>query len=234
MNQVQKRRFKDDLFEQFARIGKALSSGRRLELLELLAQAERSVEDLAAETGQSVANTSQHLQLLRQARLVDTRREGNYIRYRLADANVLRVWLAMRDLGEARFAEIGRLVDTFLTDRRSLEPLTCAELQRRIREGSAVVIDVRPAEEYTAGHIAGARSIPVAEVRARMKEIPKKQLVVAYCRGPFCVFADQAVQLLRTSGYRALRLETGFPEWEAQGLPVERNVAHVRVPYGHD
>jgi rhodanese-related sulfurtransferase len=222
MNSVEKRRFKDELFEQFARIGKALSSGRRLELLELLAQAERSVEDLAAGTGQSVANTSQHLQVLRHAQLVDTRREGNYIRYRLADPKVLRVWLAMRDLGEARFAEIGRLVETVLKDRRDLEPVTCTELQRRIREGSAVVLDVRPVEEYAAGHIAGARSIPVSEVRARMKEIPKKQLVVAYCRGPYCVFADQAVELLRTSGYRALRLDVGFPDWQSKGMPVER------------
>src|SRR6266568_5591203 len=144
MNTAKKRHFKDALFEQFARIGKALSSGRRLELLELLAQAERTVEDLAVETGQSVANTSQHLQVLRQAQLVETRREGTYIRYRLADENVLRLWLAMRDLGQARLAEIGRLVETFLKDRNALEPVTCTELQRRIKDGSAVVIDVRP------------------------------------------------------------------------------------------
>jgi len=227
MGPAEKRRFKDELFEQFARIGKELSSGRRLELLELIAQAERSVEDLAAETGQSVANTSQHLQVLRQAQLVDSRRAGNYIRYRLADTRVLRLWLAMRDLGEARLAEIGRLVETFLTDRLALEPLTCTELQRRIREGSVVVIDVRPAAEYAAGHITGARSIPVPEVRARMREVPQKKLVVAYCRGPYCVFADQAVGVLRASGYRARRLETGFPDWEAKGLPVERAAARL-------
>ena len=227
MNRGEKRRFKDELFEQFARIGKALSSGRRLELLELLAQGERSVEDLAVETSQSVANTSQHLQVLRQAQLVDSRREGNYIRYRLADAKVLRLWLAMRDLGQARLAEIGRLVETFLKDRSALEPLTCTELQRRMRDRSATIIDVRPAAEYAAGHIAGARSIPVTEVRARMKEIPKKRLVVAYCRGPYCVFADQAVELLRTSGYHALRLETGFPDWQARGMPVEQNGAQM-------
>jgi rhodanese-related sulfurtransferase/DNA-binding transcriptional ArsR family regulator len=227
MKSVEKRQFKDELFEQFARIGKALSSGRRLELLELLAQGERPVEDLASETGQSVANTSQHLQVLRQAQLVDARREGNYIRYRLADRKVLRLWLAMRDLGEKRLAEIGRLVETFLQDRDALEPLTCTELRRRMRSGSATVIDVRPTEEYAAGHIAGARSIPVTEVRARMKEIPKKWLVVAYCRGPYCVFADQAVELLRSSGYRAFRLETGFPDWQAMGMPVEHN--RVRV-----
>jgi len=224
MNSTPKRRFKDEVFEQFARIGKALSSGRRLELLELLAQSEKSVEDLAAETSQSIANTSQHLQILRHAQLVDSRRVGNYVRYRLADHKVLRLWLAMRDLGEARLAEVTRLVEAFLKDRRFLEPLTCTQLQRRIRDGSAVVIDVRPAEEYAAGHIAGARSIPLTEVRARMKEIPKKQLVVAYCRGPYCVFADQAVELLRRSGYQAFRLKTGFPEWEIQGLPVAREV----------
>src|SRR6266542_220982 len=136
MNTTKKRHFKDELFEQFSRIGKALSSGRRLELLELLAQAERTVEDLAAETAQSVANTSQHLQVLRQAQLVETRREGNYIRYRLADENVLRLWLALRDLGEARLAEIGRLVETVLKDRGALEPVTCTELRRRLKDGS--------------------------------------------------------------------------------------------------
>src|SRR5437773_6041995 len=164
MGHGEKRRFKEELFAQFARIGKALSSGRRLELLELLAQGERSVEDLALETSQSVANTSQHLQVLRQAQLVEGRREGNYIRYRLADENVLRLWLAMRDLGQARLAEIGRLVETVLKNRSALEPVTCTELRRRIRDGSATVLDVRPSEEYAAGHISGARSIPVAEL----------------------------------------------------------------------
>ena len=223
MNTAKKRHFKDGLFEQFARIGKALSSGRRLELLELLAQAERTVEDLAAETAQSVANTSQHLQVLRQAQLVETRREGKYIRYRLADENVLRLWLALRDLGEDRLAEIGRLVQTFLNDRGSMQPVTFTELQKRIRDGSAVVLDVRPAEEYEAGHISGARSIPVMELRGRMKEVPRDRLVVAYCRGPYCVFADQAVTLLRGAGYRAFRLEGGFPDWQIQGMPVQNS-----------
>ena len=223
MDRAKKRQFKDDLFEQFARIGKALSSGRRLELVELLAQGERSVEDLAVETSQSVANTSQHLQVLRQAQLVEGRREGNYIRYRLADENVLRLWLAMRDLGQARLAEIGRLVETFLKDRSALEPVTCTELQQRIKNGSAIVIDVRPAEEYAAGHISGSRSIPVTELRARIREVPKKRLVVAYCRGPYCVFADQAVELLRGAGYRAFRLEGGFPDWQTKGMPVASN-----------
>jgi rhodanese-related sulfurtransferase len=223
MHAVEKRRFKDELFEQFARIGKALSSGRRLELLELLAQGERPVEDLAVESSQSVANTSQHLNVLRQARLVESRREGNYVRYRLADEDVLRLWFVVRDLGQTRLAEIGRLVETFLKDRSSLEPVTYAELQRRIRDGNATVIDVRPAEEYAAGHISGARSIPVTELRARIGEVPKKRLVVAYCRGPYCIFADQAVELLRGAGYRAFRLEGGFPDWQTKGMPVESN-----------
>jgi rhodanese-related sulfurtransferase/DNA-binding transcriptional ArsR family regulator len=223
MTSAEKREFKDLLFEQFARIGKSLSSGRRLELLELLAQGERSVEDLAVETSQSVANTSQHLQVLRQAQLVESRREGNYIRYRLGDEKVLRLWLALRDLGQARLAEIGRLVETYLKNRSALEAVTCAELQRRIRNGNAVVVDVRPAEEYAAGHISGARSIPLTELQARIREVPKKRLVVAYCRGPYCVFADQAVDLLRGAGYRAFRLDGGFPDWQTKGMPVEGN-----------
>jgi rhodanese-related sulfurtransferase len=221
MEPADKRRFKDEIFAQFARIGKALSSGRRLELVELLAQGERAVEDLAVETSQSVANISQHLQVLRQAQLVESRREGNYIRYRLADENVLHLWLALRDLGQARLAEIGRLVGTYLQDRNALEAITCEELRRRIKTGGAVVLDVRPAEEYAAGHIAGARSIPVGELRKRIKEVPKKRLIVAYCRGPYCVFADQAVEILRGAGYEALRLDEGFPDWQTQGMPVE-------------
>ena len=220
MRPSEKRHFKDEIFAQFARIGKALSSGRRLELLELLAQGERAVEDLAVETSQSVANISQHLQVLRQAQLVESRREGNYIRYRLAGENVLRLWLALRDLGHARLAEVSRLVETYLKDRNALEAITCSELRRRIRNGSAVVLDVRPAKEFAAGHIAGARSIPVTELRARIKEIPTKRLIVAYCRGPYCVFADQAVQILRGAGYEALRLDGGFPDWCAKGMPV--------------
>ena len=150
-----------------------------------------------------MANISQHLQLLRQAQLVESRREGNYIRYRLADENVLHLWLALRDLGQARLAEIGRLVGTFLKDRKALEAVTCTEL-RRIKDGRVVVVDVRPSEEYEAGHIAGARSIPIGELKARLKEIPKRGEVVAYCRGPYCVFADEAVAMLRTSGRTAL------------------------------
>ena len=228
MRNQAKRQFKDEIFAQFARIGKALSSGCRLELLELLAQGERAVEDLAMETSQSVANISQHLQVLRHAQLVESRREGNYIKYRLADENVLHLWIALRDLGDARLAEIRRLVDTYLKDRNSLEAITCAELQRRIEREGAVVLDVRPAQEFAAGHIAGARSIPVAELRTRIREVPKRRVIVAYCRGPYCVFADQAVGILRDAGYRALRLDGGFPEWQIKGMPVGRAAEMVR------
>jgi len=228
MRPEEKRQFKDEIFALFARVGKALSSGRRLELLELLAQAERGVEDLATETGQSVANISQHLQVLRQAQLVESRRDGNYIRYRLADEEVLHLWLALRDLGQARLAEIDRLVQTYLKDRNALEAITCTELQRRINNGDAVVLDVRPPQEFAAGHIAGARSIPVAELRTRIREVPKRRVIVAYCRGPYCVFADQAIGILRDAGYSAFRLDGGFPEWQMKGMPVGRAEEMVR------
>ena len=220
MDATRKRQFKNELYDQFSRATKALASGRRLELIELLAQSDRRVEALAAETGQSVANTSQHLQVLRHARLVETRRAGNYVLYRLADKSVLRLWLALRELGEARFAEIGALLETYLADRMSMQAVGSRELLRRLRERSVVVLDVRPAVEFEAGHIRGARSIPITELRRRLKELPKSRTIVAYCRGPYCVFADEAVTILRSKGYSAHRLESGFPDWAMQGLPA--------------
>jgi rhodanese-related sulfurtransferase/DNA-binding transcriptional ArsR family regulator len=221
MDPLTKRTFKDQLFAQFARIGKGLASGRRLELLELLAQGERTVEELASETGMSVANTSQHLKALRDAQLVGVRREGLYARYRLANEHVFALWQALRDLGSARLAEIRQIVEAYLTDREILHGITCKELQQRLKDRSVVLLDVRPEREYQAGHVAGARSIPLTELRARLKELPKRKEIVAYCRGPYCVFADEAVALLRSQGRKATRLETGFPDWKAQGLPVE-------------
>jgi rhodanese-related sulfurtransferase/DNA-binding transcriptional ArsR family regulator len=217
MNAKTKREFKDALFEEFARIGKAVASGRRLEILDLLAQGERSVEELAEETSQSAANTSQHLQVLRQAQLVEARREGTFIRYRLADEKVTRLWIALREVAESRLAEVGRLVDTYLEDRTTLQGIDCGELKRRIKEGSIVVLDVRPATEYESGHIAGARSIPIDELSNRLKELPKSKTIVAYCRGPYCVFADEAMSLLAKRGFKALRLEGGFPDWKLAG-----------------
>jgi rhodanese-related sulfurtransferase len=215
-----KRAFKDELFEQFARLGKALASGRRLELLDVLAQGERGVEELAEETAMSVANASQHLQILRAARLVETRRVGVSIRYRLADDGVFRLWQAMRDLGESRLAEIDRLVGDYLQARDAFEPIGADELRQRLAAGEVTLLDVRPPEEYRAGHIPGARSVPVESLAAVLADLPREQEIVAYCRGPYCVFADEAVALLRRHGYQARRLAIGLPDWRVLGLPV--------------
>lgn len=215
------REFKTLLFDQFARIGKAVASPQRLELLDLLAQGERRVEDLAGEAGLSIANTSQHLQILRRARLVETRRDGTSIHYRLADERVFRLWQAIRELGEARLTEIDHLAQTFLADRSRFEAVDATTLLQLLRDEDVVVIDVRPAEEYRAGHIAGARSIPIDELGARLRELPADRQIVAYCRGPYCVFAGEAVSLLNERGFRAARLVQGLPEWRAAGLPVE-------------
>jgi rhodanese-related sulfurtransferase len=215
------RLFKDKLFEQFARVGKALANPHRLEILDILAQGERTVEDLAREAGMSVANTSRHLQELRAARLVEVRREGLYGYYRLADERVFAAWRAIRDLGEARLAEIDRLVGSYLTYRDSLEAVCAEELLAKMREEGVEVLDVRPEDEYRAGHIPGARSVPVERMEAYLEEIPRDREVVAYCRGPYCVFSDEAVALLMSRGYRARRLREGLPDWRAAGLPVE-------------
>lgn len=217
------RAFKDQLFEQFARIGKALANPHRLELLDLLAQGERTVEDLAREGAMPVANASQHLQTLRAAQLVEVRREGLYAYYRLADEGVFRVWQAVRDLGEKRLAEIDRVAKTFLEDRESLEVVGAEELMQRLQDENVVILDVRPEEEYQAGHIPGALSIPVEQLEVRLRDIPRDLEVIAYCRGPYCVFADEAVKLLHERGYRARRFEEGLPDWRAAGLPVENH-----------
>jgi rhodanese-related sulfurtransferase len=215
------RAFKDQLFEQFARIGKALANPHRLELLDLLAQGERNVEDLAQQAGMSVASTSQHLQALRAARFVEVRREGLYAYYRLADERVFGVWQALRDLGEARLAEIDHLVRTFLEDRDVLEAVGAEELLARLHDEGVLVLDVRPEEEYRAGHIPGARSVPLERLEDHLKHIPKDLEVIAYCRGPYCVFSDEAVALLRSRGYRAYRFTQGLPDWRAAGMPIE-------------
>ena len=214
------RAFKDPLFEQFARIGKAVANPHRLELVDLLAQGERRVEELAGEASLSVANASQHLQALRQAGLVETRRVGTSIFYRLADERVFRLWQAIRDVGEARLAEIDRLTQTFLTDRAQLEAVDAGTLLRRLDEGDVVVIDVRPEQEFRAGHIPAARSIPIDELEDRLDEMPRDRAIVAYCRGPYCVFSDEAVAVLRARGYDARRLDVGLPDWRSAGLPV--------------
>ena len=228
MDKQAKRIFKDLLYEQFARIGKALSNGHRLELLEVLAQGEHSVETLAQERGMSIANASQHLQVLRSAHLVEVRRAGIYLYYRLADEDVFSLWQATRKVSESRIAEIDRIVQTYLHDRSLLQPISAAELLRRLTEGNVILLDVRPAEEYAAGHLPDALSIPVADLEARLSELPQDREIVAYCRGPYCVFADEAVTVLRRNGYQAHRLEQGLPDWRALGLPVESGTGGPR------
>lgn len=216
-----KRDFKDRLYAEFARIGKATASPHRLEILEVLAQGERTVESLAAETGLSVANASRHLQQLRQAQLVLTRREGLFVHYRVAGPEVVALMLALRHAAEEHLAEVDRVVRDFLGERDGFEPVTPDELSRLMRSGEIVLLDVRPEQEYAAGHIAGARSIPVSDLSARVGELPTDHEYVAYCRGPYCVYADEAVALLRANGRTAKRLSDGYPEWWLSGRPVQ-------------
>jgi rhodanese-related sulfurtransferase len=216
-----KRQFKDELYAQFARIGKALSNPHRLELVELLAQGERTVEDLAAEANLPIANASQHLQVLRAAQLVDVRRDGLYAYYRLGNERVFQVWRALRDLGDLQLAEVNRLVHSFLEDRGPLQSINATELLQHMEAGDVVILDVRPELEYQSGHIPEARSIPIAELETRLGELPRDQEIIAYCRGPYCVFADEAVTFLQKHGYRARRLVEGLPDWQALDLPVE-------------
>jgi len=213
-------RFKHAIYEQLARIGKALASPRRLELLDLLAQGPHTVEHLSRKTGQSVANTSQHLQLLRRARLVDARKRGLFVTYRLPDDGVAEFYRALRLLAEARIGEIRQLTRDFLAARGVLEPVDRDVLVGRVLRGEVMLLDVRPPEEYRAGHIRGAVSVPLRELEQRLAELPKDRDIVAYCRGPYCVLAVEAVSRLRARGFRALRLEDGIPDWRSRGLPV--------------
>jgi len=214
------REVKDTLYEQFARIGKAVASPKRIELLDLLGQGERTVEALAEAASMGVTNTSAHLQVLRRARLVEVRKQGTKAFYRLADDTVARFYAALRDLSRARLTEVEQVVRDYFGTRDGMEPIGRAELARRLRRGDVVVLDVRPAEEFEAGHIPGARSVPLSRLGRRLKELPKATEVVAYCRGPYCVLAPEALMLLRRKGFRARRLEDGFPEWRLAGLPV--------------
>jgi DNA-binding transcriptional ArsR family regulator len=221
---------KDALFEALASVNKALSSGRRAEIVDLLAQGERPVEEIATEIGQSVANTSHHLRTLARAGLVTTRREGTRVIYALADDRVAELWAAVRAVASEHVAEVERLAHAYMGDGDGLEPVSRDELARRLREGTAVVIDVRPLPEYAAGHVAGARSVPIvhaptlrldpAELERHLGAMNADAEVVAYCRGPYCVYADNAVRELRARGIKARRLEDGFPEWKRAGLPV--------------
>lgn len=211
---------KNDLFDAFAEVAKALGSGRRAEIVDVLAQGERSVDELAGEIDQSVANTSHHLQALTRAGLLTSRREGTRVFYALASERVDELWAAFRDVAAEHVAGIERLATAYLGDRRDVEAITRDELASRLRRRNVVVIDVRPPAEYTAGHIPGARSVPPDEVRRHLRTIPKDSEVVAYCRGPFCVYADDVVRSLQRRGIRARRLEDGFPEWKRAGYDI--------------
>jgi rhodanese-related sulfurtransferase len=211
---------KDALYDGFAEVAKALASGRRAEVVDLLAQGERSVEEIAAELDQTVANTSHHLRAMARAGLLTTRREGTRIYYRLASDRVGDLWSALRDVARDHVAGLERLAGAYLGDRDGLEVVDRDELAARIRRRQVVVLDVRPTAEFASGHIAGARSLPITELRRRLRSLPKDADVVAYCRGPYCVYADDAVRELRRKGFRARRLVDGFPEWKRAGLPV--------------
>ncbi|HEB87513.1 MAG TPA: metalloregulator ArsR/SmtB family transcription factor [Gammaproteobacteria bacterium] len=213
--------FKQDLFTQFARVGKALSNANRLELIEFLAQGERSVDELARVSGLSVANTSQHLQQLRQAGLVTSRKQGLKVFYTLSGDDVIGLLEAVRGVAERHLAEVNQLVKTYLTVKDNLEAVPARELLKRAREGLVTVLDVRPPEEYAAGHVPGAVNVPLSELEQHLDKIDPHQEVVAYCRGPHCVLAFDAVARLREKGLKARRLEDGFPEWKKAGLPVE-------------
>ena len=215
------RAFKDALYTHFARLGQAVSSPKRLELLDLLGQSEKTVEQLAEQTATAVKNTSAHLRALRQARLVETRRDGTYVWYRLADEAVGKFLLALQSLGRHRYAEVREVADSYLERRDTLEPIPPEELRRRLKAGDVTLIDVRPGDEFAAGHIPGALSLPVAKLADRLKELPKRKEIVAYCRGPYCVMAVTAVELLRRRGYRARRLIESIPAWRARGYSVE-------------
>ena len=211
---------KDALYDGFAEVAKAMSSGRRAEIVDVLAQGERSVDDVAAELDQSIANTSHHLRALARVGLVTTRRAGTRIFYALASDRVAELWTALRDVAEEHVAGLERLATAYVGERDGIEVVDREELVKRLKRREVVVLDVRPETEYVAGHIAGARSVPIAELRRHLRALPKNADVVAYCRGPYCVYADDAVRELNRKGIRARRLIDGYPEWKRAGLPV--------------
>lgn len=221
MSTTQHRRFKDNLYAQFARIGKAVSAPKRIELLDLLCQSPRTVEALAEQASISVANASQHLQVLRAARLVDAEKKGLYVEYRLANDDVCQFVFSLRGLAESRLAEVHHVVREYFEARGAMEAVDGEELLRRVRNGEVTVLDVRPSQEYRAGHIPGALSIPVDELTTRVDELPQNRDIVAYCRGPYCVMAVEAVELLRKRGFRANRMEQGVVEWRVRGWRVD-------------
>ena len=217
------RQFRDAIYEQFSRIGKAISSPKRLELLDLICQGEKSVESLASETGLTLANTSQHLQVLRAARLVEAERDGLYVMYRVANRMVCEFYRSMRILGENRLAEVEMIKRRFLKGKEGMEPVDRESLIQRMKEGSTIVLDVRPSDEYHAGHIPGAVSVPLDQLEGILSGLPRDQEIAAYCRGPYCVLSVHAVEMLRRQGFSAVRLEEGVQDWRAMGFSVSGN-----------
>ena len=213
--------FKDAIYNEFARIGKAVSSPKRLELLDLICQGKHTVDTLSKETGLSLANTSQHLQILRAARLVETEKKGLYVIYRLADQSVCEFYRTLRILAESRLAEVEQITRRFMEGREGMEPVNHEELLNKVRDGSVIVLDVRPEEEYSYGHIPHAISIPLKELATRLLELPRDREIVAYCRGPYCILAIKAVEMLQAKGFQAVRLDYSVQDWRAHGLPVE-------------
>ena len=221
---MSRQNLKQQIYSQVARIGKVVVHGHRLELLEYLAQGERTVEALAKLTGLSVANTSQHLRVMRQGGLVNARKDGLYVYYTLADDEIVRLLSSMRKLAESHLADVDRLVRAYLTVKDELEPIPRSELLERARKGIVTVLDVRPSEEFASGHVPGAVNVSLKDLEQWLKKLPHNQEIVAYCRGPHCVLAFEAVAKLREKGFQARRLEDGFPEWREAGLPVEKSI----------
>lgn len=218
---MNKREFKDKVYSELAKITKSMANPHRLEIIELLAQGEFSVEQIADHTNVSIANASQHLQVLKVAQLVEINRQGNFIYYRLSNSNVFKAWKALRELGVERIAAIEKVVKEFRKSKFNFETVTIDELIEKLDSGKVTILDVRPESEFKQGHIANAVSIPIDELSKRLKELPKRTEIIAYCRGPFCVYADEAVNILTKAGYKATRLEEGFPDWKLQDLPIE-------------
>jgi rhodanese-related sulfurtransferase/DNA-binding transcriptional ArsR family regulator len=219
---MSKSEFKQRLFEQFAKVGKALSSPGRLEILEFLAQSEKSVENLTTLTGLSFANTSQHLQQLRHAGMVSARKEGQRVFYSLADEATIDLLNMLRGIAEKNLAEVDQIINTYLKVKDSMEPIVADDLLQRIKDGLVIVLDVRPADEYAAGHVPGSVNVPVKDLEKQIKKLDNKKEIVAYCRGPYCVLSYDTVALLRNKGFKARRLKDGMPEWKRAGLPVEK------------
>ncbi len=218
---MNKRQFKDKVYSELARITKSMANPHRMEIIELLAQGEFSVEQIAEQTNLPIANASQHLQVLKNAQLVEINRQGNFIFYRLSNSNVFRAWKALRELGVERIASIEKVVKEFRKSNFDFETVTIDELIEKLDSGNVTILDVRPESEFKQGHIPNAVSIPIEELSKRLKELSNRTEIIAYCRGPFCVYADEAVNILTKAGYKATRLEEGFPDWKLQDLPIE-------------